>query len=222
MDITRAGGRQHQVQGTMTQPWQVVAEDASIDEEGEAHRDLTRLFEAHHDRVFRVAWRLTGSPVDAEDVLQTVFLRLSRRVDLDLAPSPGSYLHRAAINASLDLLRQRQRVLMVPIDEATEVIPVDPSLSPEARQVNEQLRGAIRLAMATLKGRSAEMFVLKYIEGFSNQEIAARLGTSAMVVGVMLHRARARVRKQLGDYLTGSSIETNPMTEGEGRESGRD
>jgi RNA polymerase sigma-70 factor (ECF subfamily) len=110
----------------------------------------------------------------------------------------------------------------VPIDEATEVIPVDPSLSPEARQVNEQLRGAIRLAMATLKGRSAEMFVLKYIEGFSNQEIAARLGTSAMVVGVMLHRARARVRKQLGDYLTGSSIETNPMTEGEGRESGRD
>ena len=188
----------------MTQPWQAVEEGASADEGGEENRDLTRLFEAHHDRVFRVAWRLTGSPVDAEDVLQTVFLRLSRRVDLDLAPSPGSYLHRAAINASLDLLRQRQRVLMVPIDEATEVIPVDPSLSPEARQVNEQLRGAIRLAMATLKGRSAEMFVLKYIEGFSNQEIAARLGTSAMVVGVMLHRARARVRKQLGDYLSES------------------
>lgn len=210
------------MQGTMTQPWQVVEESAPASDEGEANRDLTQLFEAHHDRVFRVAWRLTGSPVDAEDVLQTVFLRLSRRKDLDLAPSPGSYLHRAAINASLDLLRQRQRVSMVSIDEAAEAIPIDPSLSPEACQVNEQLRRAIRQAMATLKGRSAEMFVLKYVEGFSNQEIATRLGTSAMVVGVMLHRARARVRKQLGDYLGGSLTWTNSIPEGEGRVPGRD
>jgi RNA polymerase sigma-70 factor (ECF subfamily) len=206
----------------MIQPWQAVEAGRKADEGGEAERDLARLFEAHHERILRVAWRLTGSPVDAEDVLQTVFLRLSRREDLDLAPNPGSYLHRAAINASLDLLRQRLRVSMISIDEMAEAIPIDPSISPEKRQFNEELREAIRQAMATLKGRSAEMFVLKYIEGFSNQEIATRLGTSAMVVGVMLHRARARVRKQLGDYLSGSRIETLSITEGEGRGSGRD
>src|SRR5690242_11919667 len=73
-------------------------------------QELDLLFTEHHDHVFRAAYRVTGNPVDAEDVLQTVFLRLARRKDkLDLSPNPGSYLHRAAVNASLDLLRSRIR-----------------------------------------------------------------------------------------------------------------
>src|SRR5437899_11530041 len=76
------------------------------------------LFREHHDQVFRTAYRVTGSAADAEDVLQTVFLRLVRRKEeLDLSPSPGSYLHRAAVNASLDLLRSRTRSPSVSIDE---------------------------------------------------------------------------------------------------------
>src|SRR5262249_36486110 len=76
------------------------------------------LFQEHHDQVFRAAYRVTGSIVDAEDVLQTVFLRLVRRKEkLDLSPSPGSYLHRAAVNASLDLLRSRTRSRSVSIEE---------------------------------------------------------------------------------------------------------
>ncbi len=45
------------------------------------------------------------------------------------------------------------------------------------------------------------MFVLRYYEGFENREIAEMLGTTQMVVGVMLHRARARMRKEIGQYL---------------------
>ena len=73
-------------------------------------QELESLFREHHDRVFRAAYRVTGSVVDAEDVLQTVFLRLSRRTEgINLDPSPASYLHRAAINTSLDVMRQRAR-----------------------------------------------------------------------------------------------------------------
>src|SRR5262249_22092709 len=79
---------------------------------------LDMLFREHYDRVFRTAYRITGSAVDAEDVSQTIFLRLAKRDgSLDLAPSPGGYLHRAAVNAALDLVRARTRERAVPIDE---------------------------------------------------------------------------------------------------------
>ena len=68
--------------------------------------ELERLFRDHHEQVFRAAYRITGSVTDAEDVLQTIFLRLASNAGTpDLAPSPAGYLHRAAVNAALDLVR---------------------------------------------------------------------------------------------------------------------
>ncbi|MBL8168531.1 MAG: sigma-70 family RNA polymerase sigma factor [Acidobacteria bacterium] len=168
-------------------------------------QELESLFREHHDRVFRTAYRITGSVVDAEDVLQTVFLRLSRRSDINLEPNPASYLHRAAINASLDLLRQRVRTDSVPLDDVAPLLTAN-SGSPESQHKGRELRGVIRQALGKLSEKSAEMFALKYFEGYDNQEIAARMGTSAMVVGVLLHRARTRVKKDLGDFLEGGKF----------------
>ena len=169
--------------------------------------DLESLFREHHDRVFRAAYRITGSVVDSEDVLQTVFLRLSRRNEVNLEPNPGSYLHRAAINASLDLMRQRARTDSIPIDDVTPILAANPKLSPELQQRNRELRDCLGRAISKLGEKSAEMFVLKYYEGYDNTEIAQLMGTSAMVVGVLLHRARARVKKEVGDFLeVGTSI----------------
>jgi RNA polymerase sigma-70 factor (ECF subfamily) len=163
--------------------------------------ELEALFREFHDRVFRAAYRITGSVVDAEDVLQTVFLRLSRRQgEINLDPSPGSYLHRAAINAALDLMRQRGRSDAVAIDDLTAGYSRQ---NPESDRANRELRGVIQRALSKLGERSAEMFVLKYFEGYDNGEIAELMGTSAMVVGVLLHRARTRVKKEIGDFLEG-------------------
>ena len=164
-------------------------------------RDLEGLFRQHHDRVFRAAYRITGSVMDAEDVLQTVFLRLSRRSEVNLDPNPGSYLHRAAINASLDLMRQRARTDSIPIDDVAPSLAANPKLSPELQQRNRELRDCLRRAISKLGEKSAEMFVLKYYEGYDNTEIAQLMGTSAMVVGVLLHRARARVKKEVGNFI---------------------
>jgi RNA polymerase sigma-70 factor, ECF subfamily len=169
--------------------------------------ELESLFRRHHERVFRAAYRITGSIVDAEDVLQTVFLRLSRRRgDVDLEPNPASYLHRAAINASLDLMRQRGRTQSIPIDDIAPGLAANHKLDPESLRANRELRTVIRRAISRLGERSAEMFVLKYFEGYENKEIAEMMRTSPLVVGVLLHRARARVKKDLADFLEGGRV----------------
>ncbi len=87
--------------------------------------NLERIFQQNSNRVFGTAYRVTGSAQDAEDCLQTVFLRLLRRESsVDLSPSPASYLHRAAINAALDLMRSRSRSRSIPLDDL-DVPPAD-------------------------------------------------------------------------------------------------
>jgi len=167
----------------------------------EPPKELEKLFREHNELVFRTAYRVTGSAEDAEDVLQTVFLRLARRESVDLAPSPASYLRRAAVNASLDLVRSRTSARSVALDDMVDDLPERPSLSPEARQQDRELRQLIQQAVARLGASAAEMFVLRYFEGYGNSEIAELLGTSQMVVAVTLHRSRARLRKEIGNYL---------------------
>jgi RNA polymerase sigma-70 factor, ECF subfamily len=163
---------------------------------------LETLFRAHHERVFRTAHRITGSPADAEDVLQTVFLRLVRAPEnLDLSEHPEAYLSRAAINASLDLLRGRTKSKSVPLEEVNSERLVSQFRSPEVQHADRELQTLIRQAVARLGDTAAQMFVLRYYEGQSNQEIARILGTSQLVVGVVLHRARTKLRKEIGHYL---------------------
>ncbi len=165
--------------------------------------ELESLFREHSNRVFRTAYRVTGTVVDAEDVVQTIFLRLARRQDeVRLEPNPASYLHRAAVNASLDLLRQRARSETVSIDEIGE-LSGSPLASPEIEHRSRELRAVIQRAIGDLGEKTAEMFVLRYFEGYDNHEIADLLGTSQVLVGVLLHRARTKMKKQISGMLEG-------------------
>lgn len=164
--------------------------------------ELENLFQAHHGRVFRTAQRITGSTADAEDVLQTVFLRLVRgQDDYDWSGNPEAYLSRAAINASLDLLRSRTRSKVVALDEGEIDLVMGSYKSPETVQADRELQALVREAVSRLGKTAGEMFILRYYEGFDNKEIAALLKTSPLVVGVVLHRARTKLRKEIGHYL---------------------
>jgi RNA polymerase sigma-70 factor (ECF subfamily) len=169
---------------------------------GHHESELETLFRAHHDRVFRTAHRITGSPADAEDVLQTVFLRLVKGQETyDLSENPAAYLSRAAINASLDLMRSRSRARLVEPGDVEMDGLESRQQSPEAEHADRELQKLIRQAVAGLGKTAGEMFVLRYYEGHDNQEIAKMLDTSQMVVGVVLHRARTRLRKEIGHFL---------------------
>ncbi len=153
---------------------------------------LESAFEAHHALIFRVAYRMTGSAQDAEDVLQTVFLRLASR-DASSAgiENAEGYLRRAAVHASLNLLELRSR----------KDIPLDGVAEPASRGLGfgdqRDLRELLRNALGKLDRRSAEMFALRFIEGHSNPEIAEMYGVSALVVAVTLHRARKQLQKDI-------------------------
>jgi len=167
--------------------------------------DLEGLFQQHHDRVFRAAWRVTGSAADAEDVLQTVFLRMARGSQSNtILENPESYFTRAAVNASLDLLRARKRSNAVAIDDIeNRAAPIElvTTRNPESNQQDRELRDLIRQAVSRLGPTAGQMFTLRYFEGYDNGEIGKLMNTSALVVGVTLHRARMRLRKEIGSYL---------------------
>lgn len=164
--------------------------------------ELEVLFQAHYDRVFRTAHRVTGSAADAEDVLQTVFLRLVKGSQIsEVSAHPEAYLSRAAINASLDLLRSRSRSRSVALDDVSPSAIASAIKNPESAHADRELQILIRQAVARLGSTAAEMFVLRYYEGYDNHEIAKMLNTSAIVVGVVLHRARTKLKREIGHYL---------------------
>jgi RNA polymerase sigma-70 factor (ECF subfamily) len=165
--------------------------------------ELEILFREHYDQIYRTAYRITGNVMDAEDVLQTVFLRLARRDarELDLKPNATAYLMRSAINAALDIMRSRTRSRSVSIEDS-EAEHLEHSIaSPEKQHEDSEIRKLVQQAVAKLGSKAAEMFVLRYFEGYGNREISEILGTSQMVVGVILHRSRAKLRKEIGEYL---------------------
>ncbi|MGD0013303.1 MAG: RNA polymerase sigma factor [Bryobacteraceae bacterium] len=163
---------------------------------------LEQVYAAHHQRVFRAAYRITGNTSDAEDALQTVFLRLLRQGwSAASVDNVAMYLHRAGVNAALDVLRLRRDSRQLPLDELESVLPADASLSPERRHSAAELRAALRQALARINPQAAEMFVLRYFEGYDNPEIARMLGTSTGNVAVTLHRVRVQLQTEMRSHL---------------------
>src|ERR1035437_8637258 len=164
---------------------------------------LSRLFREHHRRIRTAAYRITGSMPDAEDVAQSVFLRL---VNVDGPPvaNPGSYLYRAAINGALDLLRRRKAAPTEPLEGAAGVTSAGHGSSPEAEALSRELGKWLRQAIAELAPRAAEMFTLRFLEELGNREIAKLMGTSQAVVAVTLHQTRSRLKKQLSEFERGN------------------
>jgi RNA polymerase sigma-70 factor (ECF subfamily) len=162
--------------------------------------DLEQVFREHHTMVFRAAYRITGSAEDAEDVLQTVFLRLARREPEaeNVNHLPG-YLRRAATNAAFDLLRSRQRARSTPLEDLEPVL-ADQAASPERVYHATEMRAWLRTTVARLSPMAAQAFSLRFFEGKDNSEIAEILGTSLGAVSVTLSRARDRVEKEFDAY----------------------
>jgi RNA polymerase sigma-70 factor (ECF subfamily) len=161
---------------------------------------LEGLFQRYHKQVFLSAHRITGNAMDAEDALQTVFMRLLRRTGgEELADDLGSYFHRAAVNAALDILRSKRSAHATPLDDADALESESARGAVERNVQDREIRERIRDALGRLSPNTAEVFTLRYFEGYGNQEIARMLGTTRSTIGVMLHRARHRLKNEIRD-----------------------
>src|SRR5687767_13125125 len=147
------------------------------------------VYERHYEAVFRAALRVTGSPADAEDILQTVFLRLlARGGEVEDLALPAAYFRRAAVNAAVDVLRRREFRAEPIYDDLAPHAAVQPSLL---------LKERLRRAVAALDSEDASLFLLRHVEGLSNDELAAMFQLEKNNVAVRLHRIRHRLQAEM-------------------------
>jgi RNA polymerase sigma-70 factor (ECF subfamily) len=158
---------------------------------GPLNQEFDELFRQHHQLIYRTALGVTGSSEDAEDVLQTIFLRLlGREFPPDLNKNPRGYLYRAAVNVSLSVIRNRSRNLqLLDPDNLTAVVCGDES------ERDKEVRNQLIQAISQLNRGAIEVLMLRYVHNYSYAEIAKVLGTSQSVIAVSLYRSRARIRK---------------------------
>ena len=154
-----------------------------------AQAGFAELYERHFEAVLRAALRVTGNPTDAEDVLQTVFLRvLSQPDEREVDRRPAAYFRRAAVNAAVDLLRRRTLRGETIYDDQAPRQGVEPPLL---------LKERLRRAIAALDTDDAALFLLRHVEGLSNEELAGLFQLEKNHVAVRLHRIRRRLQIEL-------------------------
>jgi RNA polymerase sigma-70 factor, ECF subfamily len=171
---------------------------ATIPSEEALKQEFAELFREHFEFVYCTAYTVTCSRQDAEDVLQTIFLRLLRReVPPPLKHSPKAYLYRAAVNESLNIIRSRKRQ---ELRDDFDSLEASATTGPD-----EELQRHVVDAMAQLNPLAVEILILRYEHNYSDAEIAKMLGKSRGTIAVTLYRTRARLKKillgALGDKL---------------------
>ena len=151
--------------------------------------EVAQLYQRHYEAVYRAALRVTGNPADAEDVLQTVFLRvLARGGNVEDLALPAAYFRRAAVNAAVDVLRRRALHAESAYDDRAPHAAVQPPFL---------LKERLRRGIAALDSEDASLFLLRYVEGLSNEELAVAFKLEKNNVAVKLHRIRHRLQVEI-------------------------
>jgi len=162
-----------------------------------------QLYESHVDRVFRLAYRMTGDATQAEDLTQDTFIRaFDRLADYRGESAFGGWLHRVATSVILTALQKRKRL------QSVESLHEDMSNLPgTGRAEDPDLRRTLNRAVSELDDDQRLVFVMHEMEGYSHQEIAAAMGTPVGTAKARLSRARQKLREMLSGPDSGLSLE---------------
>ncbi len=154
------------------------------------------LVRQHADRVYRLAYRLSGNQHDAEDLTQETFIRVFRSVQNYQPGTFEGWLHRITTNLFLDMVRRRARIRMEALPEDYDRVPADEP-NPEQIYHDSRLGPDLQAALDSLPPEFRAAVVLCDIEGLSYEEIGATLGVKLGTVRSRIHRGRQALR----DYL---------------------
>jgi RNA polymerase sigma factor (sigma-70 family) len=152
---------------------------------------IEEIFSEHYQLVYRTACGITRNSDDAEDVLQEVFVRLVAKGVPRNLKNPRAYFYKAAVRASLNVLRTRRRYVLTDADIFE---------TPQHRDkpdIDDAIRSELSQAIGNLSPRTVEILMLRYAEDLTEPQIAKLLGRSRGTVAVTLFRGLARLRKVL-------------------------
>ena len=179
--------------------------------QGGNHAAFTSLVNAHDQAVLRLAFRITGSESDAQDIYQEAFLKVFKKLgNFRFECSFSTWIYRIVTNLCLDHLRRnRSRGEYSAIDLNVEGDQYDllnrvsdnrPTNNPEQQLLRRELRTHILCALQTLTPRERMVFELKHFQGLKLRAVGEILKTSEGSVKNCLFRATQKLRFQLADF----------------------
>lgn len=154
------------------------------------------IVDRHSDRVYRLAYRLTGNQHDAEDLTQDVFVRVFRSLHTYTPGTFEGWLHRITTNLFLDQARRKQKVRFEALGDDVARL-VSPFGSGEAVTIDGMFDADVESALAALPPDFRAAVVLCDIEGLSYEEISDILGVKMGTVRSRISRGRAMLRAAL-------------------------
>jgi len=172
---------------------------------------LEALMARYASRAYRLAYGITRNSADAEEVVQDAFFTLYEKVHTFEGRSAlMSWFHRVVTNAALMKRRGKRQDLEMSLDSQipqfrsdgsragdTSVLTADWSENPEAELLSRETRAIMEVAIDALPDQYRAVFLLRDVEGLSNEEVAEIVGESVAAVKSRLHRARMALREEL-------------------------
>ncbi len=172
----------------------------ACDGDGEAFRSLV---ERHSRYVFNVAYRMTGSAQDAEDIVQEAFLKAYRQLSRFEARSDfRTWLHRIAVNCSIDLIRtRRHREVGQDLSNLEDAGGAEPApagmAGPDRLMFSAEIRERVTAGLAQLTIAERAAFTLRHVEGLPIREVAEALGLKTEAAKNSIFRAVRKMRAAL-------------------------
>jgi len=166
------------------------------------------LVERHSRAVYRLAHRMTGNPSDAEDVVQETFLKAYKQLGrFESRANFGTWLHRIAVNCSIDLIRSRShRESGHDTSDLEQLIASEAAdtgrSSPERLMLSTEVQERINGAMGSLSQMERAAFVLRHFEGHSIDEISQSLGLKTNATKHSIFRAVRKMRVALEPFVS--------------------
>ncbi len=169
-------------------------------------KTIETVVNAYGNQIYKLAYHLTGSASDAEDITQETFLKLFRHwISASGADNLNAWIYRVVSNAALDLLRSRQSRSKREKNVEEEFLDASSGrdLPPEKRMENEELGSKLEAALEKLPAQQRTAVVLYDHEGLSGREIAKIMGVNETTVRTYVCEGRKRVRDLMKPYLAG-------------------
>jgi RNA polymerase sigma-70 factor, ECF subfamily len=195
--------------GRLSDRMLVESDDSLVTRAKAGDTDAFRVLVERHTRsVFRLAFRLTGSEPDADEVVQDSFVKAYRQLHrFESRASFSTWLYRITANCAVDLIRSRPRghesLDAAAGPDSAPAGPSVPATTPSAERLvlSGEIQARMREALGGLSDRERTAFLLRHVEGLSIEEISQQLHLKTNATKHSIFRAVRKMRLALGPFV---------------------